>query len=492
MGVTDAFEPILLRMPSVDGPDRHVPFKNKLYWTFGVLVLYFALTNVTLFGVSSSSDLFGQFRSILAGAQGSILHLGIGPIVTASIVLQLLSGADLMPIDTETPRGQALYQGTQKFLVVVMSVVTAIPMVFGGFLQPSQKIASTLGIPAAALSWIIFVQVVLGGILILFFDEIISKWGVGSGVGLFIIAGISQQMIGGVFDWHLGQDGLPTGIIFRWYYIFSGQADLGFALTSTQGIQFLLINGGQILFVLTTVIIFAIILYAESVRIEIPLSHSRVKGARGQYPVKLIYASTLPLIFVRAVQANVQMVGRVLYQQGFRPEWFAVYPSGSTQPTSGLMYYLTPIQAPTDWMWWLPGGPTQAAWKVFLRMGIDAVVLVGGGAMFAVFWVETADMGPDAVAQKIQNSGMEIPGFRRNAGVIEKVMERYIPQVTVIGGALMGLLAVMANMLGTIGGVTGTGLLITVSITHKLYEEIAEEQLMEMHPMMRKMFGSEA
>jgi preprotein translocase subunit SecY len=61
--------------------------------------------------------------------------------------------------------------------------------------------------------------------------------------------------------------------------------------------------------------------------------------------------------------------------------------------------------------------------------------------------------------------------------------------LTVIGGALVGVLAVGANMLGTIGGVSGTGLLLTVSITYKLYEEIAEEQLMEMHPMMRQMFG---
>jgi len=115
--------------------------------------------------------------------------------------------------------------------------------------------------------------------------------------------------------------------------------------------------------------------------------------------------------------------------------------------------------------------------------------MVIGGGIFAIFWVETADMGPKATAKQIQNSGMQIPGFRKNLGVIEKVLERYIPQVTVIGGALVGLLAVMANMLGTIGNVTGTGLLLTISITYKLYEEIAEEQMMEMHPMMREMFG---
>jgi preprotein translocase subunit SecY len=84
---------------------------------------------------------------------------------------------------------------------------------------------------------------------------------------------------------------------------------------------------------------------------------------------------------------------------------------------------------------------------------------------------------------------MQIPGFRRNPSVLQKVLQRYIPLVTVVGGALVGFLAVTANMLGTIGAVGGTGLLLTVSIVYKLYEEIAEEQLMEMHPMMRQMFG---
>ena len=490
MGLIDVFEPILLRMPTVRRPERQVPFKRKLYWTLGVLVLYFALTNVTVFGVNVQGDLFGQFRSILAGAQGSILHLGIGPIVTASIVLQLLDGADMLPIDTETPKGQALYQGSQKFLVVVMSVLTAAPMVASGFLAPR----AIFGLPTGVVAFIVFFQVALGGVIILYLDEIISKWGVGSGVGLFIIAGISQQLLGGIFDWHeattAAGSGLPTGLLFRWYAIFTGQADLQFALTSSDGFWFLLTYGAEILFLFTTVLIFAIVVYAESVRVEIPLSHARVKGARGRYPVKLIYASVLPLIFVSAIQANIQMFGQIIYSQGFQPEWFAIY-NAQGQATAGIMYYLTPIRSPLQWMWWLPVGPSQAPWQILIRLGVNLFILVGGSAIFAIFWVQTADMGPDSVAKQIQNSGMQIPGFRRNPGVIEKVMERYIPPITVIGGALLGLLAVMANLLGTIGNVTGTGLLLTISITYKLYEEIAEEQLMDMHPMMRKMLGGE-
>jgi len=489
MGWKETAEPVLTRMPSVTRPEGHVPFRRKLGWTAGVLVLYFFLTNVQLFGLDAGtqSDLFGRFRSILAGSQGSILQLGIGPIVTASIVLQLLGGADLLGLDTDDPRDQVLYQGLQKLLVVVMIVLTGAPMVFAGnFLPADPAVGQSLGIGLGGVQALLFVQIAVGGILILFMDEIVSKWGVGSGVGLFIIAGVSQQLVGGLFAWE-GLGGTP-GFFPTWFAILTGAQEIASPLTA-QGLQALLLGQGQLLALVTTVLIFAIVVYAESVRVEIPLSHARVKGARGRFPVKLIYASVLPMILVRALQANIQFAGRILNSTwSAMPAWLGQYSNG--QPTAGLFYYLAPIQTRTDWMWWL-AGTTAEPWQIVIRVGLDLFIMVVGGAIFAIFWVETTGMGPEATAQQIQNSGMQIPGFRRNPQVIEKVMERYIPQVTVIGGALVGLLAVGANMLGTIGQVSGTGLLLTVSITYKLYEEIAEEQLMEMHPMMRQMFGSE-
>ena len=492
MSWKDTAEPVLTRMPSVRRPERHVPFKRKLGWTAGVLVLYFFLTNVFLFGLArgQGADIFGQFRSVIAGGQGTLMHLGIGPIVTASIVLQLLGGADLLGLDTqENPRDQILYQGLQKVLVLVMCVLTGLPMVFAGnFLPASQAVADSLGVGTFGVNVLMFAQVFAGGILILYMDEVISKWGVGSGIGLFIIAGVSQSLMGGLIS--IPQlPGDTIGVIPGYIMMAFGLGDLSF-----QGIDTLLFGiagGGQgasvagLIAIATTIFIFVVVVYAESVRVEIPLSHARVKGARGRFPVKLIYASVLPMILVRALQANVQFVGQILNSQMSIPTWLGEFVEG--QAVSGLFYYLRPIQSPGDWMWWL--GTSQEPWQIMIRIGVDLTFMVIGGAIFAIFWVETTDMGPEATAKQIQNSGMQIPGFRQNPGVLEKVLERYIPQVTVIGGALVGLLAVMANMLGTIGGVSGTGLLLTVSITYKIYEEIAEEQLMEMHPMMRQMFG---
>ena len=486
MGWKETSEPVLTRMPTVKRPEGHVPFKRKLMWTAGILVLYFFLTNIELLGMQQegAEDLFGQFRSVLAGEFGSLMQVGIGPIVTASIVLQLLGGANLLGLDTNDPRDQVLYQGLQKLLVIVMTALTALPMVFAGDFLPAvpQLEIGGLVLSQFEIQVLMFTQIFLGGILILYMDEVVSKWGIGSGIGLFIIAGVSQRLVTGFIQPSEG------GFLYNWFQIITGQTTVG-SLVAGDGLNTLLLGEGQLIALLTTILIFSIVVYAESVRVEIPLSHARVKGARGRFPVKLIYASVLPMILVRALQANIQFMGQILASQwAGMPEWLGVYADG--QPVSGFFYYTAPIYQPGDWMWWT-GEVTQAWWMVLTRVSVDLTFMVIGGAIFAIFWVETTNMGPEATARQIQNSGMQIPGFRQNVGVIEKVMERYIPQVTVIGGALVGLLAVWANMLGTIGQVEGTGLLLAVSITYKLYEEIAEEQLMEMHPMMRQMFGRE-
>ncbi|MEZ3117013.1 preprotein translocase subunit SecY [Halobaculum sp. MBLA0147] len=483
MGWKETAEPVLTRMPTVARPEGHVPFKRKLAWTAGVLVMYFFLTNVTLWGLGTGGgDFYGQFRSILAGNSRSVLQLGIGPIVTASIVLQLLGGANLLGLDTDNdPRDQILYQGLQKLLVVVMIFLTGLPMVFAGnFLPASQQLAQVVPGGTTGVNALIFAQIAVGGVLILLMDEVISKWGVGSGIGLFIIANISQRILGGLFGTEAL--GYSNGFFPNWFGIATGSV-------AVEGLGGILLAPGQLVAVFTTLLIFVTVVYAESVRVEIPLSHARVKGARGRFPVKLIYASVLPIILVRALTANIQFLGQILNSQlGSLPSWFAVYSNGVA--VEGLMYYLRPVRGPQQWMWFVYA-PAGDPIDIMIRIAIDLTITIGGSAIFAIFWVETTDMGPESTARQIQNSGMQIPGFRQNPQVIEKVMERYIPQVTVIGGALVGLLAVLANMLPTLGNVSGTGLLLTVSITYKLYEEIAEEQLMEMHPMMRQMFGSE-
>ena len=103
-GLKDWLEPLLTRLPAVKRPEKHVHFRKKLTWTAGILVLYFILSNVAVFGLGQNSqDVQQAYRAIFAGATGYIILLGIGPIVTASIVLKWLVGAEILKLDvTET------------------------------------------------------------------------------------------------------------------------------------------------------------------------------------------------------------------------------------------------------------------------------------------------------------------------------------------------------------------------------------------------------
>ncbi|MBQ8373733.1 MAG: preprotein translocase subunit SecY, partial [Candidatus Methanomethylophilaceae archaeon] len=145
-------KPLSDRLPSVKRPEGHVHFRTKMMWVIVVLVVYFVMTNVYLYGLdqSESLDLFAQYRTIMAGASGSLLQLGIGPIVTASIIMQLFVGAKIIKLDLGKREDKACYQSVLKLLVIVMILFEAIPQVFG-YLVPSSAATDLLGGAGAKL-----------------------------------------------------------------------------------------------------------------------------------------------------------------------------------------------------------------------------------------------------------------------------------------------------------------------------------------------------
>lgn len=512
-----ALKPIIDRWPAIRKPEGHVSFKTKLLWTTGALLLYFALSNISLFGVAEAQlDLFAGFRAILAGSSGTLMHLGIGPIVTGSIVMQLFTGAKIIKLDLTKDEDKAIYQGAQKVVVFLFIFIEAVPQVFG-FLNPDERFIESVG-PGLARS-VIIGQLALGAIVVFLMDELISKWGIGSGISLFIAAGVSQSLFQGTLNWQPSNptagaydpvNNPPIGTIPMTIYEFT-QRDIG-SLVHGSGFEQMFIGNqvfpNPLITFFGTIAIFLFVVYAESSRIELPLAHGKVRGARGRYPLRLIYASNIPVILMGALLANVNIFSLLLWQHPFFSRipvighawWVGQYQagSGSLQPVAGGAWYLTAFRGLNDWF--LPlfdndvyGGYAygHAWWQILIKIGLYMFLFVGGSILFAKFWVETTNMGPASVAKQIERSGMQIPGFRRDPRVLEKVLERYIPTLTVIGGAIVGLLAAVADMIGTVGQATGTGLLLCVGIFMRMYEQIAKEQVMEMHPVLRGFFGAE-
>jgi len=126
---------ILNNLPEVEGPSqKHLSFKEKLKWTLIILVIFFILGLLPLFGLGVNALQRFETLSIILGAEfGSIISLGIGPIVTASIVLQLLNGSGILKLDLTKTEGKKTFQGLQKLLAIFFIVFeSAIYVLMGG------------------------------------------------------------------------------------------------------------------------------------------------------------------------------------------------------------------------------------------------------------------------------------------------------------------------------------------------------------------------
>src|SRR5205807_10670900 len=134
-----------------------------------------------------------------------------GPIVTASIILQLFACAKVINLNLQDDEDKSVYQGAQKFLVIVMIFVEAIPQVFG-FLTPAGGFVSALngsmlfglistGHGDTLAKLLIVLQLFGGSYLVFLMDEVVSNWGIGSGISLFIAGGVAQQIFTGHVDW---------------------------------------------------------------------------------------------------------------------------------------------------------------------------------------------------------------------------------------------------------------------------------------------------
>lgn len=440
----EAIKPLFSYLPEVKSPVHKLNFNEKLKWTGIILLLYFLLTQVPLYGLSPAAiDQFAQLRAVLAGNFGSIITLGIGPIVTASIVLQLLIGAKILNLNLSKTEDKAMFQGLQKILAILFTLFEAFVLIVTGSLAP---ISSEL-MPVMVL------QLFIGGLIIIFLDEVVSKWGFGSGVGLFIAAGVAQTIVVGTFNFMPapGGEGIPAGAIPAFIYsIITGSP-----------------NGYILIPVLATIIVFLVVVYAESMRIEIPVSMGRVKGAVGKYPLKFIYASNMPVIITGALLMNVSLFASVFQKLGFP----ILGKISQGKAVSGLAYFLSQ--------------PTLGTLMVEpLRVLFYAIVFIGSCILFGYLWVEITNLGPKSVSQQLHGSGYQIPGFRSSKKHFEKLLSKYIPTLTILSSAFVGILAFSADLTQALGG--GTGVLLTVGIVYRLYEDIAKEQLMDTHPMLRK------
>lgn len=452
------FDNILYNLPEVQAPtQKKLAFKEKLKWTLITLVLFFVLGLIPLYGLGQNALQRFEFFSVILGASmGSIISLGIGPIVTASIVLQLLNGSGLVKFDLTSHEGKKKFQGIQKLLSVFFILFEGFIYVQMGGLSPSQGISPL----------ILVFQLFLGGLLIMFMDEVVSKWGFGSGISLFIAAGVAQTLFVKAFN-PLSTPSTP-GVASGAVPAFIQSLSSGDATTAA-----LMFAG-----IVATIVIFLLVVYAQAMKVEVPLSFGRVRGYGVRWPLHFFYTSNIPVILVSALIANIQLFAQLLANWG--------------NPLLGRFSGSTPVSGLASWLY----GPQvvqkiithSLGWADIWHAIIYVLFMMIGAMIFGIFWVQTSGLDARSQANQMINSGLQIPGFRKDVRVLERMLSRYIWPLTVVGGLAVGLLAALADISGAL--VHGTGLLLTVMIVYRLYEDIAQQHMMDMNPAMRKFMSS--
>merc|ERR1719187_1049929 len=188
-------KPVMFLLPEVQAPDRRIPFKEKILWTSIALFVFLVCCQIPLYGImtSKSADPFYWMRVILASNRGTLMELGISPIVTSGMIMQLLAGAKIIEVG-DTPKDRALFNGAQKLFGMVITISQAVVYVMTGMYGDP----SDIGMGVCLL---IILQLFVAGIVVLLLDELLQKgYGLGSGISLFIATNICETIVWKAFS----------------------------------------------------------------------------------------------------------------------------------------------------------------------------------------------------------------------------------------------------------------------------------------------------
>lgn len=389
--------------------------RNKILIVLGLLVAYRVLAAIAIPGVDAnalqnyfnSNQLLGFLNFFSGGglANLSVVMLGIGPYITATIVMQLMT--IIFPkmkemYYEEGARGQAKFNQYSRLLTVPFAVIQSY-----GFLS----LLISQGVIARPDTFSLIRNVIVitcGSMLALWLGELITEEKVGNGISLIILAGIIS--------------GLPATI---------GRAVLSY------NPQLLLSYLG---FIIIGFLLIAGIVYLNEGERKIPVAYARrvrgtkmFGGAQSYLPLKVNQAGMIPLIFAISVLLFPQFLAQIVAI--FSAHWGVVVSNFAQAFVANQLYY-----------------------------GIFYFLLV---FVFTYFYTAIT-FNPDEVAKNLQRSGGFVPGIRPGEST-EKFFHSIVNRITFFGATFLGIIAILPIIVQSITGISvvtisGTAILIVVAV----------------------------
>lgn len=458
-------KPFMGILPEVPQPEKKIKFQDRVLWTLLSLFIFLVCCQIPVYGIrpSKSSDPFYWMRVILASNKGTLMELGISPIVTSGLVMQLLSGAKIIQVDEGNKEDRVLFNGAQKLVGLIITVVEAVAYVMSGMYGDVKDI----GIFTCSL---IVVQLFIAGIICILLDELLQKgYGLGSGISLFIATNICETIIWKAFSpttINTGRGMEFEGAIIALFHLLITKTDKVRALKEA----FYRPQLPNITNLLATVLVFVVVIFFQGFRVELPLVSTRQRGAQGSYPIKLFYTSNMPIILQTALVSNLYFFSQILYKRfsnnifvGLLGRWeeLEYSPTGASVPVGGLAYYVSPPQSFGDML----SDPFHAVFYV--------VFVLSTCALFSKAWIDVSGSSARDVAKQLKEQQMVLKGHRNLESSMIKELNRYIPTAAAFGGMCIGALTVGADFLGAIG--SGTGILLAVTIIYQYFETFMKE-----------------
>lgn len=397
--------------------------RSRILFVLGALVVFRLLAAIPIPGINaevlSSFLANNQFLGLLNVFSGggfstlSIVMLGVGPYITASIVMQLMT--ILIPslkemYQEEGDAGRARFSQYSRYLAVPLAIIQA----FGFLLLLSQN-----GIVPTLSGFAIVVNVLTiaaGSMLLMWLGELISEFGVGNGVSLIIFAGIVSR--------------IPQGL-----------SQLAFSFDFAQIPAYL----G---FLVAGIIIIAGVVFISEAERPIPVTYARrvrgmkVMGGVSTYlPLRVNQAGVMPIIFALSILLFPQMIATFLSKSSI--VWLATGASHVVNALANQLVY-----------------------------GVLYFFLV---VIFTYFYTAIT-FEPHQIAKNLQKNGAFVPGVRPGTQTTE-YLGNIITRITLVGALFLGALAVLPLVLRAATGITavsvgGTALLIVVTVVLDLVKKI--------------------
>lgn len=312
---------------------------------------------------------------------------------------------------------------------------------------------------------LIILQLFVAGILVMLLDELLQQNGFGSGISIFIATSTCETIVWKAFSPTTVKTAKGTefeGALIAMFHLLVTRQDKVRALREA----FYRPHLPNLMNLFATVVVFAVVIYFQGFRIDVPIKSARYRGQMSSYPIKLFYTSNMPIIFQSALVSNVFIISQMLankFHDNILINLLGVWSSNDgarSSPVSGLCYYLTPPESVYD----IVNDPFRSVIYLAFMLGICG--------FFSRMWIDLSKTSSKDVAENFKKEHIIICGHRDSS--IVKELNRYIPTAAVFGGMAIGALSVFADFLGAVG--SGTGILLAVTTIYQYFEIFVKEQ----------------